>query len=165
MKKIVITEEQMGMVNNYVSKEESKSTIINETIMNKRYEQKCNIDFNYGSDVKYKGREIEDIGYKLEYTLSFIIDQEHRSWGIKNISVYDVQGPEELETEVEFYNEGSDDLVDEYITIKVDWDQVKYESQGAAGMVGIDQDVQISLGNDSEGNIIANEIIVYTYGV
>ena len=32
MKKIVITEEQMGMVNNYVSKEESKSTIINEKI-------------------------------------------------------------------------------------------------------------------------------------
>lgn len=165
MKKIVITEEQMSKINNYVSNEESKSITINESTMNERYEQKCKIDFNYGSDVKYKGREIEDIGYGLEYTLSFIIDQEHRSWGIKTISVYDVQGPEELDVEVVFYNEGSDDPVDEYIVIKVDWDQVKYENEDVRGMIGIDEDVQIELGNDSEGNIIVNEILVTTYGV
>ncbi len=165
MKKIVITEEQMSKINDYVSNEESKSTTINESIMNERYEQKCEIDFNYGSDVKYKGHGIDDIGYGLEYTLSFIIDQEHRSWGIKTISVYDVQGPEELDVEVVFYNEDIDDTVDEYITIKVDWDQVKYEHESPQGMIGIDDTVQIELGNDSEGNIIVNEILVTTYGI
>ena len=165
MKKIVITEEQMSKINDYVSNEESKSTTINESIMNERYEQKCEIDFNYGSDVKYKGHGIDDIGYGLEYTLSFIIDQEHRSWGIKTISVYDVQGPEELDVEVVFYNEDIDDTVDEYITIKVDWDQVKYEHESPQGIIGIDDTVQIELGNDSEGNIIVNEILVTTYGI
>ena len=165
MKKIVITEEQMSKINDYVSNEESKSTTINESIMNERYEQKCEIDFNYGSDVKYKGHGIDDIGYGLEYTLSFIIDQEHRSWGIKTISVYDVQGPEELDVEVEFYNEDIDDSVGEYIAIKVDWDQVKYEHESPQGMIGIDDKVQIELGNDSEGNIIVNEILVTTYGI
>ena len=155
----------MSKINDYVSNEESKSTTINESIMNERYEQKCEIDFNYGSDVKYKGHGIDDIGYGLEYTLSFIIDQEHRSWGIKTISVYDVQGPEELDVEVVFYNEDIDDTVDEYITIKVDWDQVKYEHESPQGMIGIDDTVQIELGNDSEGNIIVNEILVTTYGI
>ncbi len=153
----------MSKINDYVSNEESKSTTINESIMNERYEQKCEIDFNYGSDVKYKGHGIDDIGYGLEYTLSFIIDQEHRSWGIKTISVYDVQGPEELDVEVVFYPEGSDDPVDEYIQIKVDWDSTNYEHESPQGMIGIDRDVEMELVNDSEGNIIVKEIGVTTY--
>jgi len=168
MKKIIITEEQMGVVNNYVSKEESKSTIINEAYGDDRYEMKCKFDFNYPSNLLYKGGEIEDIGYGAEYTLSFRIDQEHRSWGIKNISVYDVQGPEELEVEIVYYPEGSDqdsDSVTEYAMVKVDWDSINYDSEEPRGMVGIDEDVEIELGNDSEGNFIVNEIRVITYSI
>ena len=168
MKKIIITEEQMGVVNNYVSKEESKSTIINEAYGDDRYEMKCKFDFNYPSNLLYKGGEIEDIGYGAEYTLSFRIDQEHRSWGIKNISVYDVQGPEELEVEIVYYPEGSDqdsDSVTEYAMVKVDCDSINYDSEEPRGMVGIDEDVEIELGNDSEGNFIVNEIRVITYSI
>ena len=165
MKKIVLTTEQLNKVTEYVSNEDLNPSEINEAINDNRYEKKCEFDFNYGSDVKYKGHQIDDIGYGLEYTLSYIIDQEHRSWGIKSISIYDVQGPEELDVEVEFYNEDIDDSADEYIVIKVDWDQVKYENEYVRGDITIDDKVQIELGNDSEGNIIVNEILVTTYGI
>ena len=153
----------MDRVNKYVSTEEPSTKVINESVGDDRYEMKCSIDFNYPSDLKYKGQEIEDIGYGLEYTLSFRIDQEHRSWGIKTMSVYDVQGPEELEVEVVFYPEGSEDPKEEYITFKVDWDSINYEGEDPKGMIGIDEDVQIELANDSEGNIIVNGITVITY--
>ncbi len=163
MKKIVLTTEQLNKVTEYVSNEDLNPSEINEAINDNRYEMKCKIDFNYSSDLKFKGQEIEDIGYGLEYTLSFVIDQEHRKYGIKGISVYDVQGPEELDVEVVFYPEGSDDPVDEYIQIKVDWDSTNYEHESPQGMIGIDRDVEMELVNDSEGNIIVKEIGVTTY--
>ena len=165
MKKIVLTTEQMDKVTEYVSNENLESTEINESLNDDRYEMKCKIDFNYASDLKFKGQEIEDIGYGLEYTLSFRIDQEHRSWGIKNMSVYDVQGPEELEVEVVFYPEGSDDPKEEYITLKVDWDSTDYQSEEPKGMIGIDEDVEMELVNDSEGNIVVKEISIITYSI
>jgi len=165
MKKIVLTTEQLNKVTEYVSNEDLNPSEINEAINDNRYEMKCKIDFNYSSDLKFKGQEIEDIGYGLEYTLSFIIDQEHRKHGIKSISVYDVQGPEELDVEVVFYPEGSDDPVDEYIQIKVDWDSTNYEHESPQGMIGIDRDVEMELVNDSEGNIIVKEIGVTTYSI
>ena len=163
MKKIVLTTEQLNKVTEYVSNEDLNPSEINEAINDNRYDMKCKIDFNYSSDLKFKGQEIEDIGYGLEYTLSFVIDQEHRKYGIKGISVYDVQGPEELDVEVVFYPEGSDDPVDEYIQIKVDWDSTNYEHESPQGMIGIDRDVEMELVNDSEGNIIVKEIGVTTY--
>jgi len=165
MKKILLTTEQMNKISKFVINESDK---LNEDVSNDRYEMKCKIDFNYASNVLYKGGEIDDIGYGAEYTLSFRIDQEHRSWGIKNISVYDVQGPQELEVEVVYYPKGSDqdsDSVTEYAILKIDWDSVNYESEDARGMVGIDEDVEIELGNDSEGNLFAKEIRVITYSI
>ena len=178
MKKIVLTEEQMDMVNNYVSQEESKSTIINEAYGDDRYEEKCTIDFNYSSNLKLEGREIEDIE-NVEYTLSFRIDQEHRSWGIKDIAVYDVQGPEELEVEVKYYSSKERDtgsawgddtdygplVKEKYIKLKVNWDSTNYEKEQSDGFVGIDQNVEMELVNDSEGNIIVKEIGVTTHSI
>ena len=165
MKKIVLTTEQMDKISEYVSTEETTQEEINEGVNDDKYEMKCKIDFNYSSDLKFKGQEIEDIGYGLEYTLSFRIDQEHRSWGIKNMSVYDVQGPEELDVEVVYYPEGSEDPTEEYITIKVDWDSTNYQNEEPKGMIGIDEDVEMELVNDSEGNIIVKEISVITYSI
>ena len=133
---------------------EEIETIQDEIIFNpdELIKMKCKIDFNYASDLKFNGQEIEDIGYGLEYTLSFRIDQEHRNWGIKSISVYDVQGPEELDVEVVFYPEGSEDPKEEYIIIKVDWDSTNYEKEQSNGMIGIDRDVEMELVNDSEAS-------------
>ena len=49
--------------------------------------------------------------------------------------------------------------------VKVDWDSINYDSEEPRGMVGIDEDVEIELGNDSEGNFIVNEIRVITYSI
>ena len=67
-----------------------------------------------------------------------------------------------------YYPKGSDqdsDSVTEYAILKIDWDSVNYESEDARGMVGIDEDVEIELGNDSEGNLFAKEIRVITYSI
>jgi len=168
MKKVILTTEQMNKISEFVINESDDTVELNEQADNDRYEMKCKFDFNYPSNLLYKGGEIDDIGYGAEYTLSFRIDQEHRSWGIKNISVYDVQGPEELEVEVVYYPQGSDqdsDSVTEYAMVKVDWDSINYDSEEPRGMVGIDEDVEIELGNDSEGNFIVNEIRVITYSI
>ncbi|MDA8940796.1 hypothetical protein N9H34_01535 [bacterium] len=179
MKKIVLTTEQMDKISEYVSTEETTQGEINEGLNDDRYEMKCKIDFNYASDLKFKGQEIEDIGYGLEYTLSFRIDQEHRSWGIKSMSVYDVQGPEELDVEVKYYSSTERDtgsawgddtdygplLKEEYIKLKVDWDSTDYQNEEPKGMIGIDEDVEMELVNDSEGNIIVKEISVITYSI
>lgn len=179
MKKIVLTTEQMNKVTEYVSTEDLGSTEINESTNDDRYEMKCKIDFNYASDLKFNGQEIEDIGYGLEYTLSFRIDQEHRSWGIKDISVYDVQGPEELDVEVKYYSSTERDtgsawgddtdygplLKEKYIKLKVDWDSSNYEKEQSSGMVGIDEDIEMELVNDSEGNIVVKEIGITTLSI
>ena len=178
MKKIVLTTEQMNKVTEYVSTEDLGSTEINEAYGDDRYEEKCTIDFNYSSNLKLEGREIEDIE-NVEYTLSFRIDQEHRSWGIKDISVYDVQGPEELDVEVKYYSSKERDtgsawgddtdygplLKEKYIKLKVNWDSTNYEKEQSSGMVGIDQNVEMELVNDSEGNIIVKEIGVTTLSI
>ena len=101
MKKIVLTTEQMDKINEYVSSE-GETNELNEGMGDNRYEMKCELDFIYSSGLTFKGQEIEDIE-NLEYTVSYLIDSEHRSWGIKSISVYDVQGPEELELYIQYY--------------------------------------------------------------
>ena len=163
MKKIVLTTEQMDKINEYVSSE-GETKELNESLNNERYEMKCEIDFNYRSDLMYKGQEIEDIE-NLEYNVNYLIESEHRSWGIKSISVYDVQGPEELELYIQYYPEGSDDITEVTVPLKIDWDAADYDQQDPRGMIGIDENIEIELVNDSDGNIVAQSINIITYSL
>lgn len=163
MKKIVLTTEQMDKINEYVSSE-GETKELNESLNNERYEMKCEIDFNYRSDLMYKGQEIEDIE-NLEYNVNYLIESEHRSWGIKSISVYDVQGPEELELYIQYYPEGSDDITEVTVPLKIDWDAADYDQQDPRGIIGIDENIEIELVNDSDGNIVAQSINIITYSL
>jgi hypothetical protein len=163
MKKIVLTTEQMDKINEYVSSE-GETKELNESLNNERYEMKCEIDFNYRSDLMYKGQEIEDIE-NLEYNVNYLIESEHRSWGIKSISVYDVQGPEELELYIQYYPEGSDDITEVTVPLKIDWDAADYDHEDPRGIIGIDKNIEIELVNDSDGNIVAQSINIITYSL
>ena len=163
MKKIVLTTEQMDKINEYVSSE-GETKELNESLNNERYEMKCEIDFNYRSDLMYKGQEIEDIE-NLEYNVNYLIESEHRSWGIKSISVYDVQGPEELELYIQYYPEGSDDITEVTVPLKIDWDAADYDQEVPRGIIGIDKNIEIELVNDSDGNIVAQSINIITYSL
>jgi len=163
MKKIVLTTEQMDKINEYVSSD-GETNELKEGMGDNRYEQKCELDFIYSSGLTFKGQEIEDIG-NLEYTVNYLIESEHRSWGIKSISVYDVQGPEELELYVQYYPEGSEDPTDATIKVKIDWDSADYDQQEPRGIIGIDENIEIELENDSDGNIVASSINIITYSL
>ena len=153
----------MDKINEYVSSE-GETKELNESLNNERYEMKCEIDFNYRSDLMYKGQEIEDIE-NLEYNVNYLIESEHRSWGIKSISVYDVQGPEELELYIQYYPEGSDDITEVTVPLKIDWDAADYDQQDPRGIIGIDENIEIELVNDSDGNIVAQSINIITYSL
>ena len=164
MKKIVLTTEQLDKVTEYV-KNEGQPSEMNEAIDDNRYEMNCKIDFNYGG-LKFKGNEIEDIS-KPEIRVTYLIDVEHRSWGITSISLYDIQGPEEIELEIDYYPEGDEmsDYVTETITVKLPWDGIDTDKDDSASFIGLDEDIEIDLENDSEGNIVVTGMSVVEYSI
>ena len=61
---------------------------------------------------KYDNMIVGDVSlYNDEMRLTYLIEQEHRSWGVKGISLYDIQGYSEIEVELHLYPEGSDDEI------------------------------------------------------
>ena len=85
MKKIILTTEQLNKITEHVS-----SQNLNESINNDRYETECTIDFNYGGELKYNGNEVELVECSYKVRVSYLIEMEHRSWGIKDVSLYDI---------------------------------------------------------------------------
>lgn len=165
MKKIMVTNEQMDKINKFVS-EEDESINLNEGLMDDRYEQECVIDFNYGSNLTFEGNEVADIE-SVNMRVTFLIEVEHKSWGIKGISLYDIQGFDEIDLYLDVYEEGDDDFTptSKRTKLKLEWDGVDVENTTGQGMIGIDQNVELDLENDSEGNIIVSKITVETFTI
>jgi len=151
MKKIVLGESQVDkLMSKLVSEQYAGSD---------RYSQEVRCSFEYHKKT-YKGNEIDWIA-DGRFNLSFRIDMEARSYGIKGISVYDFQGPEEIEILVTYYPEGSEDPIDEEILIRPDWSKVNTD-EADIGWIGIDQDIEMDLINDESGNLIAGDILIHT---
>jgi hypothetical protein len=85
---------------------------------------------------------------------------EHRSWGIKGISLYSIQGPSEIELTITPQVEDADDID---ITVQLNWENVEEETQEGEGVITIGNEIEISLGNDESGNIIVTSIHVPVY--
>ena len=87
-----------------------------------KYNKDVTIKFNTYGGVKFNGMEINDIS-RITARLFYTIEIEARSWGIKDISLYSIEGPEQLETEIEFYLDDNNTKI-QPITFKIDWDNV-----------------------------------------
>lgn len=150
----------MKRILNEIKRMQELAGVINENIDSDRYSMDCEVDLdNYG--VTYKGKEIDWLKSD-NMRLSFLIDIEARSWGIKYISVYDVKGPSELEFTVAYFPDETNDSIEEYVKIPLDWDKVKMEKDDGLGYIGIDSKVRIDLTNDNNGNLIIKKIeVVY----
>jgi hypothetical protein len=123
-----------------------------------KYRMPCKIDLDHAG-LTFHGNEVDDITAN-NIDVTFDIDMEGREWGIKNISVYNVKGPEQLGLNVIYYPQGSDDNVDEDITIALNWDDVEYEESDDLGYIGIGRDIIISLKNDENGGFMVDKITV-----
>jgi hypothetical protein len=149
MKKIVLTENQLNMV---------KKRITEGAVGNERYGREVSVDVRtYGA--KINGEEI-DWATCSSIKVSYLIEMEHRSWGIKGISLYSIQGPSEVELTITPRTEDGEDIE---ITVPLNWDNVEEETQEGEGVITIGNEIEINLGNDESGNLIVSSIHVPVY--
>lgn len=133
--------------------------LVKEGYGDDRYEMECEVDLTYYK-TKFNGKEVE-YATADKMRVSFLIDIEARSWGIKYLNVYDVRGPKELDVQLEYYiDETGDEHRDQMIAVPIDWDKVVMTKNEELGHIGIDNVVRVTIGNDSSGNIVVQEIEV-----
>jgi len=149
MKKIILTENQLNMI---------KKRINEGAIGGDRYERTVKVYVEtYG--VTVNGNDI-DWATCGDMTLNYLIDMEHRSWGIKDISLYDIKGPSEIEIEVTPQVEDSDDV---YLNLSYNWDDVETETESSESVVTIGDEITIKLANNENGEIFIESIHVPVY--
>lgn len=154
MKKLILTENQVKTMTN---------TLIKESVDDNRYRRNITIDVEtYG--VTYKGMEINDLTAGYEVTLTYLIEQEHRSWGIKDISLYSIKGPESLEFEVEYWVD-EDNVETETITLPIDWEKIETDTQTGHGVVTIGDTLIVSLKNTEDGEIVIDSLNLEIYNL
>lgn len=133
------------------------------------YKREVKVDFLYNYDkFSFKGYEIDSIESNENVRLTFLIDMDIKSWGIKDLSLYGIKGPETLNIRVDYYGENSEESkwnTDyEYVDINLDWNKLETDSTKNEGIITIGDTLQITLVNDENGNIVVSgmNIDVYT---
>ena len=151
MKKIIITEEQSKRI---------MGKILSEQLApEERYSQEVNCSFGY-RNLTYKGYEIDWIP-DVKFRVSFTIYLDAREYGIKDIGVMNVRGPEAIDVMVTYYPEGSEDPVEEEIVVNLNWDNVIVNNDADIRWIGIDHDIEMDLDQDQDGGFICGGILVH----
>ena len=155
MKKIVLTENQLKMV---------KKQVTEGAIGNERYGRDVSVSVGtYGA--KINGNDI-DWAICSDMKVTYLIEMEHRSWGIKGISLNSIQGPTEIELTITPQVEDADDLAIEKTADKIyvlKYSYFEEETQEGEGVITIGNEIELSLGNDESGNVIVTSIHVPVY--
>lgn len=150
MAKFIFTENQLNMIKKQ----------LDETIDNNRYGKKVRTDIEtYG--VTINGNDI-DWAVSGELNVSYLIEMEHRSWGVKDVSLYDIQGPSEIEIEITPQVEDAEDVI---LTLSYDWNNVEREVETGMGVISIGSEITIKLGNNENGDVIIQSIHVPVYTI
>jgi len=149
MKKMIITENQLNML---------KKQINEGAVGGDRYQRivKVNVE-TY--DVKVNGEDIDWVTCG-DIRLTYLIEMEHRSWGIKDVSLYDIQGPSEIEIEI---TPQVEDAKDVYLNLPFDWSNVETETETGESVVTIGDEITIRLANNENGEIFIESIHVPVY--
>ena len=135
-----------------------KKHVTEGAVGNERYGREVSVSVGtYGA--KINGEDI-DWAVCSDMKVSYLIEMEHRSWGIKGISLYSIQGPSEIELTITPQVEDADDID---ITVQLNWENVEEETQEGEGVITIGNEIELSLGNDESGNIIVTSIHVPVY--
>ncbi len=126
---------------------------------------------NYSNEVKLNvnayqatinGNEIDWVESQ-SIKVSYAIDIEAREWGIKDISLYAIEGPSEIELEVSYYPSGSDDPEQTTISIPLNWDDVNKEEESGTGLVTVGEEIDLQLANNEKGELYVSGITVPVY--
>ena len=135
-----------------------KKHVTESAVGNERYGREVSVSVGtYGA--KINGEDI-DWAVCSNMKVTYLIEMEHRSWGIKGISLYSIQGPSEIELTITPQVEDADDID---ITVPLNWENVEEETQEGEGVITIGNEIEVSLGNDESGNLIVSSIHVPVY--
>lgn len=152
MAKILITENQLKNINNLV-KEDLDNT----------YRREVKVYFNH-HNTTFKGREISDINAYGSVIVYFLIDVEGRSWGIKDVSLYNIKGEETLKVIVDYYiNDLDEDQ--EVVNLKLNWDEIETEVIKGEGIITVGDTLQIDLTNDENGDLVVEAMGIEVYSL
>ena len=128
---------------------------------------------NYSNEVKLNvnayratinGNEIDWVE-ATSIKLSYLIDIEAREWGIKGISLYAIEGPSEVELEVSYYPNGSDDPEQITVTMPLNWEDVNKEEESGSGVITVGDEIEITLANNEKGELFVSEITIPVYTI
>ena len=148
MKKILVTENQLNMI---------KKTV-KEEINNDRYQREVSVHVEtYGA--KINGDDI-DWANSDKITVSYLIEQEHRSWGIKGISLYDIKGPSEISLVI---TPQVDDAEDVDVTVPINWENIEQETLEGEGVVTVGNEITLKLANNENGDLVVESVQVQVY--
>lgn len=166
MKKLVLTEKQSEKLAKMVS-EQSRSLY---DLMNRDpniHSIQVRDCYFHHRNLTYKGQNVEDITLGWKFNIQYRIDVEWREYGIKGISVYGFQGPKEMDITLSYYpntnNPDNIDPVEQTLQLPVNWDAVETHQDENLGFFGVDDEIQIDLVNDQQGNIVIDTIHLNTY--
>lgn len=140
--------------------------IISEQIEDDRYKREIKISLSPSYDSRYKGSEINEITpYSDKIMVSFIIEMEYKQWGINGINVTSIKGPGEIEAEISFYPNDSDDYVTETITIPLDWENsLITNKENEVGIITIGDELVVNV-TFNENNDITTEMELDIYSL
>ena len=135
--KVALSEKQLETIKKH----------LNEDINDDRYERKVKVSVGCPHGYHYDNMVLDEVStYYDEMRLTYLIDQEHRSWGIKGISIYDISGYDEIEVELHLYPENSNDYHDEIVKevkIPLDWSKLNVENEERKGLVCVGDVLEI----------------------
>jgi len=133
---------------------------LNEESLDDKYVREIEAKF-YGNT--YKGYEINDIS-STKVRVSFNIDIEMKSWGIRDINLGGITGPSEVEVEINYYLD-NDNTEDAYVTIPLDWSKLTTEKDSSSGIITVGDEVEIYLMSDQAGNLVVERMEMVIYSV
>lgn len=135
-------------------------SVVTENADNK-YNREVTVKFHLGG-LQYKGGDVDDIT-PIKMRISFNIDIETRSWGISSISLYNITGDPEVESEIYYYPQGQDDNINEPIRISLDWSKLDVEEVKGGGFVSVGDYLDVELTINESGQFVASSLKIEVY--
>jgi hypothetical protein len=165
MKKVVLTEQQTDKLMKKVVNEQNSLHELIHSDPDIHFIEVRICDFSHHR-VTFKGKEIIDVSLGWKFKIEYRVEPEYRKYGIKTISVYGIRGPKEIDVNIEYYGRQSDpeslnndSEVEETIKLPLNWDEMVIEhNDESLPYFGVDDEVDIELANDAQGNLIVKAI-------
>lgn len=133
---------------------------------NNRYERKVNVSVGTTGQSEYEGMILDEITmFDTEMRLTYLIEQEHRSWGIKDISLYDIKGYDDIEVTLYLYphdSNDSDDAITKEIRIPLDWSKLDVDTNQSHGIISVGDTLHITIYVEDGKLVTDMSIDVYT---